>query len=57
MGSSRLSRVGFGVTPRQSFDWAAPGSEERCSKKARETGVLPFWSEFGSSDDTRWDKP
>jgi hypothetical protein len=24
---------------------------------ARETRALPFRSEFGSSDDARWDKP
>jgi hypothetical protein len=29
----------------------------RTRSPARETRALPFRSEFGSSDDARWDKP
>jgi hypothetical protein len=35
MGSARVSRVGFGVTPKQSFDLRRP-DWKRCSKKVRD---------------------
>jgi hypothetical protein len=66
MGSARISRVGFGVIPKQSSIGGAGFGREMLKEKfatartrspARETRALPFRSEFGSSDDARWDKP
>jgi len=66
MGSARISRVGFGLVPKQSFDWRRRDWKEMLKEKfatartrspAREMRALPFRSEFGSSDDARWDKP
>ena len=59
MGSARISRVGFGVIPKQSFDWRHRDWKRDAQRKVRdrEARALPFRSEFGSSDDARWDKP
>jgi hypothetical protein len=66
MGSARISRAGFGVIPNNlSIGGAGIGREmlkekfatARTRSPARETRALPFRSEFGSSDDARWDKP
>jgi hypothetical protein len=66
MGSARVSRVGLGIMPKQPFDsrrydWNRDAQRTFATagtrSPARETRALPFRSEFGSSDDARWDKP
>ena len=66
MGSARISRAGFGVIPNNLSIGGAGIEREMLKEKfatartrspALETRALPFWSEFGSSDDARWDKP
>jgi len=59
MGSARISRAGFGVIPNNlSVGGAGIGREMLKEKFATaKTRALPFRSEFGSSDDARWDKP
>jgi hypothetical protein len=59
MGSARISRAGFGVIPNNlSIGGAGIGREMLKEKFATaKTRALPFRSEFGSSDDARWDKP
>jgi hypothetical protein len=54
-GSARASRVGFGVTPKQSFiprdlifnDAPRPRGAFASTREAR---ALPFWREFGGGD-------
>jgi hypothetical protein len=60
MGSARISRAGFGVIPNNLSIGGAGIGREMLKEKfvtARTRSPLPFRSEFGSSDDARWDKP
>ena len=66
MGSARISRVGL-TSYRNNISIGGAGIEREMLKEkfatakarapARGRRVLRFRSEFGSSDDARWDKP
>jgi hypothetical protein len=64
MGSTRVSRVGFGVAPKQSFGSCRVALEDLHEESSRPWGrvrqharrALPLGRELGRSDDARWNK-